>query len=418
VAAVSELEVVDPFRPEDRDDPWPLYRSLQDRLRVFRTPDGAYVLTRYDDCLSLLRDPRSSVSPSSLAPEAVAPYQGNIADFELPVLLFLDPPDHTRLRSLVSKAFTPRVIEELRGHVEELVDAMLDAVVERGRIDVLDDLAYPLPVTVICELLGVPVEDRDQFRPWSSAASRLLDGDLEPAVLNQGLTAVMQIITRLNEQVERRRRHPGEDLISALVAAEEAGDRLSHEELLATLTLLFIAGHETTMNLIGNGVYALLRHPDQLARLKDEPALVRDAVEELLRFDGPVHLTGRVPTEAATVGGVRIPAGHQVVTLLAAANRDPARFADPDRLDVTRADNHHLTFSSGPHFCLGASLARLEAQVALSALVRRLDDWTLLTPAPQYREHFVLRGLQALEMGFTPAPSKAASAGGRGRPRP
>ena len=414
VAAVNELEVIDPFRPEDRDDPWPVYRSLQDRLRVFLTPDGAYVLTRYDDCLSLLRDSRSSVSPSSLSPEAARSFEGNIGEFELPVLLFLDPPDHTRLRGLVSKAFTPRVIEALRAHVEELVDGMIDAVVDRGRIDILDDLAYPLPVTVICELLGVPVEDRDQFRPWSSAASRLLDGDLEPAVMNEGLIAVMQIINCLNQQVEHRRRQPGDDLISALVAAEEAGDRLTHEELLATLTLLFIAGHETTMNLIGNGVYALVRHPDQLQRLKEDPSLVRDAVEELLRFDGPVHLTGRVPTEPIVVGDVSIPAGHQVVTLLAAANRDPAKFHDPDGLDIGRPDNHHLTFSNGPHFCLGASLARLEGQVALATLVRRLDDWTLLTPEPHYREHFVLRGLQSLEIGFTPATSRAGSS--RGRP--
>jgi cytochrome P450 len=404
---MADLEVVDPFRPEDRDDPWALYRSLQDRVPVFLTPDGNYVLTRYDDCLSVLRDPRSSVSASSLSPEVAVKYQTSISDFDLPVLLFLDPPDHSRLRGLVSKAFTPRVIEGLRAHMEQLVDDMLDGVIDRGQMDVMSDLAYPLPVTVICELLGVPVDDRDQFRPWSSAASRLLDGDLEPAVMNEGLVAVMQIINALNQQVEDRRRQPRDDLLSALVAAEEAGDRLTHEELLATVTLLFIAGHETTMNLIGNGVYALLRHPDQLARLKGDPSLVRDAVEELLRFDGPVHLTGRIPTESITVAGVAIPAGFQVVTLLAAANRDPARFAHPDRLDVGRRDNHHLTFSSGPHFCLGASLARLEGQVALTAMLRKLDDWTLLTPEPHYREHFVLRGLQQLEMGFTPAMSRA-----------
>jgi len=404
---MPDLEVVDPFSPDARDDPWPLYRSLQDRLRVFLTPDGAYVLTRYDDCVSLLRDPRSSVSASNLSPEVLARYQGNISDFDLPVLLFQDPPDHTRLRGLVSKAFTPRVMEGLRAHIEQLVDEMLDAVIDGGQMDVLGDLAYPLPVTVICELLGVPVEDRDQFRPWSSAASRLLDGDLEPAVMNEGLIAVMQILNALNQHIEERRRQPRHDLLSALVAAEEAGDRLTHEELLATVTLLFIAGHETTMNLIGNGVYALLRHPDQLARLRNDPSLTKDAIEELLRFDGPVHLTGRIPTEPLTIGEVRIPAGFQVVTLLAAANRDPARFAHPDSLQIDRPDNHHLTFSSGPHFCLGATLARIEGQVALSAMVRKLDDWTLLTAEPHYREHFVLRGLQQLEMGFTPAMSRA-----------
>jgi pimeloyl-[acyl-carrier protein] synthase len=402
---MPELPVVDAFGAEHRDDPWSLYRTLQEESPVFRTPDGAFVLTRYDDCVAVLRDPRSSVSMANLAPEAMTPQTGPY-DIDLPVMLFQDPPDHTRLRALVSKAFTPKVMEGMRTHIEQLVDDLLDVVVEEGRMDVLGDLAYPLPVTVICELLGVPVGDRDQFRPWSSAASRLLDGDLGPAVLNEGLVAAMQIINYLNDQVEDRRRHPRHDLLTALVEAEEAGDRLTHEELLATATLLFVAGHETTMNLIGNGTYALLRHPDQVRRLRDDPSLVRDAVEEMLRFDGPVHLTGRITTQDVTLSGVTIPAGFQAVTLLAAANRDPARFDSPDALDVGRRDNHHITFSSGSHFCLGASLARIEGQVVLSGMLRRLEDWELATPEPRYREHFVLRGLQELEMAFSPALSR------------
>jgi pimeloyl-[acyl-carrier protein] synthase len=356
----------------------------------------------------LLRDQTASVSPSSLSPDAKTEYQSGPYDLDLPVMLFKDPPDHTRLRALVSKAFTPKVMEGMRAHIEQLVDELLDNVAEQGRMEVLADLAYPLPVIVICELLGVPSADRDQFRPWSSAASRLLDADLEPAVLNEGLMGAMQIINYLNDQVEDRRAHPRDDLLTALVQAEEAGDRLTHEELLATVTLLFIAGHETTMNLIGNGTYALLRHPDQLRALREDPGLIKDAVEEMLRFDGPVHLTGRIPTRDLAFQGVTIPKGYSTVTLLAAANRDPSRFDDPDRLELRRPDNHHLTFSVGAHFCLGASLARIEGQIALSGMLRRLEDWQLVTPEPHYREHFVLRGLQELELAFTPALSRAS----------
>jgi cytochrome P450 len=260
-------------------------------------------------------------------------------------------------------------------------------------------LAYPLPVIVICELLGVPVEDRHQFEGWSSDATRLLDGDIDEETFQRGLLASMYFINYFNGLFEERRAAPRDDLLCALLAAEDGGDTLSEEELRSTVLLLFLAGHETTMNLIGNGLFALLTHRDQWARLCADPeGLTASTVEECLRWDGPVHLTGRIATEELEVGGQVFPAKSQVVTLLAAANRDPARFPDPDRFDVGRADNQHLTFSHGIHYCLGAALARLEGQVVFGALARKFPDLRLAVDSSEveYRDHFVLRGLKAL----------------------
>jgi cytochrome P450 len=373
---------VDPFDPSHKSDPHPVYHQLRAAAPVLRNPEmGESVLTRYDDCLAVLRDPRFSSSPE----HRIYPEGAEVPDFRIGmsggdgsgarVLLFLDPPDHTRLRKLVSKAFTPRTVERLRPHIAELVDGILDEAAERGELDVVADLGYTVPVTVICELMGVPVEDRHLFGEWSSDATRLFNGLFED-----------------------RRKHPGDDLVSALLEVEEEGDRLTEGELRSMVVLLFIAGHETTMNLIGNGAYALLRHPDQLRRWQKDPSLTPSAIEELLRYDGPVHVTGRIPTEDIEVNGERFHKGEQLVCLLAAANRDPARFDDPDGLDIGRPDNLHLTFSQGIHYCLGAALARVEGQVALSSLVQRFSELELLTDPVDYREHFVLRGLRELRV--------------------
>lgn len=398
-------DVLDPFAPEFRQDPWPLYRELRATTPVFQAPDGFWILTRHADCSRILREPGWSVDRGNLNAESLAAFsQENPAiQVGVPLMLFLDPPEHTRLRSLVSKAFTPKVVEGLRPRIQQLVDELLDGVEEQGRMDVLADLAYPLPVIVICELLGVPLDDRDQFHGWSTDASRLLDGDLDSETLQRGIFAAMSVINYFNELIEARRTTPGDDLLSALVAAEEEGERLSHEELIATTVLLFIAGHETTMNLIGNGTYALLKHPDQLQRLCDDPALVPTAVEEFLRFDGPVHLTARIPLTDMDFGGVTIRAGDRVGAIVSAANRDPAQFDRPDELDVGRTPNRHLAFSAGPHFCLGAALARVEAQVAFATMVRRFSGLELVTEDVRYRDHFVLRGLDRLEVAFTAA---------------
>lgn len=379
--------------PEEWADPHPHYHRMRAATPIMAVPEwDEFVFTRWEDCERILRDPTMSSDPSKRRLEV--PFM-DFGGMERPSsMLMMDPPDHTRLRKLVSKAFTPRTVEQLRPHVAELVTGMLDEVDPSG-FDLISGLGFPLPVTVICEMLGVPADDRHLFGPWSSDASRMLDGDLDDATIQRGIMAFMQLVNYLNGIFEERRASPRDDLLSALLAAEEEGDRLSEEELRSTVVLLFVAGHETTMNLIGNGTVAMLRQRDQWERLVADPSLAVGAVEECLRFDGPVHLTGRTATVPSVVGGVEIEPGQGLVTLLAAANRDPARFPDPDRLDITRPDNQHLTFSHGIHYCLGAALARLEGQEVFKALAQRFPTLELIEE-PVHREHFVLRGYQAV----------------------
>ncbi len=397
IRSAADLEGLDPFLPEHRRDPYPLYRKLRELDPVHRSPAGPLILTRHADATAVLRDPRFSSNPSHLGGERpqVGPRR-----VDTKVLLFLDPPDHTRLRSLVAKAFTPAVVRRLRPRVEQLVAELLDAAAERGSLELIADLAYPLPVAVICELLGVPAEDRALFGTWSSDASRLLDRDidLDEAAVERGGAAIAGFTEYFGGLIQRRRAEPRDDLLSGLIAAEEDGQRLSWEELFTTIILLYLAGHETTVNLVGNGALALLRHPDQLERLRRDPSLAPLAVEELLRYDSPVHLTARIATTGLAVADVPVPRGDQVIALVAAANHDPAVFADPEGLDVGRRDNRHLSFSAGMHYCLGAALARLEGELAFTALLRRFPRLELTDPDPQLREHFVLRGLRSLNL--------------------
>jgi cytochrome P450 len=288
-------------------------------------------------------------------------------------MLQQDPPNHTRLRKLVSKAFTPRAIERLRARAQQVADELIDAVAPRGEMDVIADLALPVPSTVICEMMGVPLADRDRFTEWTAQATHLLAFMLAPPeVLERGLAAGAALREYFEALIERRRQSLSDDILSDLIRAEEAGDRLSNAELISQSIGLLIAGFETTIGLIGNGVLALLHHPEQLARLQADPGLICGAVEECLRYDGPIALTPRYVHADAEFGGKVIPKDAQVWAILAAANRDPARFADPDGFDVRRTDNAHLAFGGGTHFCLGAHLARMEAQVAIGTLARRL----------------------------------------------
>ena len=380
--------------PEEWPNPHPHYHRMRAATPILLQPEwDQYVFTRWADCERILRDPTMSSDPTNR--RHVVPFSDFGEGVERPrSMLMMDPPDHTRLRKLVSKAFTPRTVEQLRPHVADLVAGMLDHADPAG-FDVIEAVGYPLPVTVICEMLGVPAEDRHLFGPWSSDATRMLDGDLDDATLQRGMLAFMQIVNYLNGIFEERRAAPRDDLLSALLAVEEEGERLSEEELRSTVVLLFIAGHETTTNLIGNGIVALLRNRDQWERLVADPSLAPGAVDEALRYDGPVHLTGRTATVATTIGDVTVEPGQGLLTLLAAANRDPARFTDPDRLDITRPDNQHLAFGHGIHYCLGAALARLEGQEAFKALATRFPSLEL-TEEPVHREHFVLRGYRAV----------------------
>ena len=400
-AALAEANLSSPMLPENRGDPYRIYRFIRDREPVHHAPDGSWVLTRYDHSAALLRDPRFSTNPALLTTGPDLDAMSPVRHVGSSLMMFLDPPDHTRLRSLVSQAFTPRMVESLRPRIQSLVDELLDAVVETGEMDVLEDFAYPLPTVVICELLGVPAEDRDKFKGWSADASRLLDGYLDQAAMDKGMVAGMYLFQYFTDLVEARRSEPRSDLLSALLAAETAGDKLTHAELLSTATLLFIAGFETTMNLVGNGTLALLRNPGEMDRLRDDPGLVRPGVEELMRYDGPVHITARIATTDVEIGGERIRPGEQVVVSLAAANRDPEQFPDPDRLDVSRSPNRHLALGGGPHFCLGAALARIEGQAAFGALLRRFPHLELATEEPTYRDHFVIRGLTDLKVAYS-----------------
>jgi cytochrome P450 len=387
--------------PEFQDDPYPWYALLREAEPVQETPFGVWLLTRHADVTAVVRDPRLSNDPAR-SPLAENPARSGRGELDEGVMLFLDPPDHTRLRGLVSKAFTPRTVERLRARVQQLVDALLDRAADRGRMDVVDDLAYPLPIAVICELLGVPPGDHVTFQGWS----RQLAASLDPAPLKtperaaEVGAAAREFDAYFSDLIAHRRRSPGDDLLSRLIAAEQDGDRLSERELLNTGMFLLVAGHETTVNLVGNGTLALLRHPDQLARLRADPSLDRRAVDELLRYDSPVQITQRFTVDDYEIGGSTVPPGQGLVPLLGAANRDPAVFPEPDRLDLAREGaNRHVAFGGGHHFCLGAALARLEGEIAIGTLVRRFPGLDLAGP-PTRRPAFTLRGLEHLPVAL------------------
>jgi cytochrome P450 len=409
------------YDPTDRrwsSDPWPLYAELRRTDPVQWSERGFWVLARHADCLAVLRDRRASADGSHVdpdkAPEGFASSRNRdraidqvVADAEHDhrPFLFRDPPDHTRLRGLVAKAFTPRMVEELRPRVASLVDTLVDRGLELGRIDAVADFAYPLPVRIICEMLGVPAADQDAFQQWSAALARGLDPEflLTDDVRRARNDALVGFAEYFFGLLADRRRRPGDDLLSGLAQVEDAGDTLSEGELLSTAILLLVAGHETTVNLIAGGLLALLEHPDQLEAVRDDRSVVRSAVEELLRYVSPVQLTGRTMVEDLEVGGATLGRGEFALLLLGSANRDPAAFADPEVLDVTRDDNRHLGFGFGIHHCLGAPLARLEAQVALPSLLRRSRRIELATDTVDYRDNVVLRGLASLPIDLRAA---------------
>jgi hypothetical protein len=407
-----------PFLPEYRRDPYPFLHALRahDPVYFSRVLRG-WILTRYTDVVAVLQSPGFSVERQrSNIFRRLAPLQNLDPDFSqalLRILLMVDAPDHTRLRGLVSKAFTPRMVERLRPRIEGIVGELLDGIEGRDEIDLIETLAYPLPVVVIAEMLGVPAEDRVQLKRWSDHLATVLD----PLQAEDGMSPVQRSFGELREYLRPiladRRREPRDDLISALVTVEEQGQVLTEAELVSLAMLLLAAGNETTTNLIGNAFVALLRHPDERRRLQSDPTLIRSAVDEFLRYDSPVQATDRVALRDCEVGGKAVRAGQIVAVSLAAANRDPEQFPDPDRLDVARGDSRVLSFGHGAHFCLGAALARLEAQAAIAGFLARFPDFDGGTDGLEWKRSIVLRGPLALPLrlgppacaGITPAAS-------------
>ena len=395
------LELLDPAH---RADPYPIYRQLRERGPLALPESNLVVFSSFAECDEVFRHPSSCADrlKSTAAQQAVV--EGAQArPFGTPGFLFLDPPDHTRLRRLVSKAFSPKVVKALESDITALVDGLLDKVEEAGKFEAIGDLAYPLPVAVICRLLGVPVEDEPKF----SWASSLLAQGLDPFVAFTGrpqgfeerLEASLWLRGYLRDLLQQRRAHPAEDLMSGLVAVEEAGDQLTEDEIVATCNLLLIAGHETTVNLIANGILAMLRNRDVWTGLAQDAGQAPAIIEETLRYDPPVQLAGRIAGADMSVGDVRVPKGDIMMLLMAAAHRDPAVIDRPDEFDPHRAAVRHLAFGLGPHFCLGAPLARLEATVALTAVTRRFPH-ARLDGEPSYKPHVTLRGMASLDVGI------------------
>ena len=390
------------FDPANRANPYDLYTALRERGPFTRMNGLIGVVADHETSSKVLRDPAMSSDRSSSQLGQLRQTQRSEVARSVS-FLSMDPPDHTRLRRLVSKAFTAKVIAGMRPKIEAIVDELFAGFAADGQVDIVPQLAYPLPVRIITDMLGVPLADHERFEHWSRMLVRGLDPMMsfgDESILAEIDKASQDLSAYFTDLIAQRRADLGDDLLSQLVLAEEEGEKLTETELVATCILLLVAGHETTANLIANGVLALLRHPAQLSALRADPGLIDRAIDEVLRYDPPVQLTTRVVTQPTTIGSVSVPEGGVLLMLLAAANRDPAVFADPDRFDITRDARKHLSFAAGAHFCLGAPLARLEASVALTAFAQRLADPVLDEESLRYRAHINLRGPEQMVVRF------------------
>jgi len=404
VTETVETPHYNPFQPGFTDDPYPSFTELRERCPVEQHPMGFWALWRHRDVAEVLRAKMSVEERRVLSRAPMREtYEKVFAEFGLPEnrtnssMLDRDPPDHTRLRRLVSQAFTPRAIAQLEPTIQKLVDNSLDAIEEAGSVNLIDALAFPLPFTVITVMMGMPETDTDELRELSSVAVRSLEPAPDEETIRSIVKAQMGLVRIANEAIEWKRKNPADDMLTGLINAEEDGDKLSPEELIAQVILLYVAGHETTVNLIGNGTLALLRDREQLELWRDRPDLDENAVEELLRYDSPVQMSGRVTIEDYEVDGTVIPAGSRIIAGLAAANRDPDAFGDDaDQVRVVRENaRQQVSFGAGIHHCLGASLARMEGRVAMSSLIRRFPDLEL-DGEPKWNGRINLRGLDSL----------------------
>lgn len=395
------------MQPEIRANPYPFYAQLRSQAPVhWDEPMGFWVLTRYADVAFAFSDARFSRAQGlrqgfKRLPESDQPVAEPVYDAFSKMMTYADPPYHTRLRGLVSKAFTPRMIEELRPRIQQLVDDLLDTAQARGQMDVIPDLAYPLPIMVIIEMLGLALEERHHFKEWSDDLFAMLGlVRHSPDLIKKAAQSLTEMTDHIMALSKERASQPQEDLLTGLVTAMEAGDRLTEDELVANIGLILAAGHETTTNLIGNGLLALLRHPDQMQKLRDDPALAPGAVEEILRYDNPVQIVYRSVTEEVELGDQRIGQGQLVNLVVGAANRDPAQFSDPDQFDITRHEGRHMGLGLGIHFCLGAALARLEGELVFNSLLRRFPTMQLAADSLEWQTHPTFRGLKALPVAL------------------
>jgi len=391
-----------PLAPQTYRNPYPRYALLRAKDPVHWSPlMDSWVLSRYEDVDTVLRDHKRFSSDARNRRSARRRQRQSVvaSPSEPPSMLFSDPPDHTRLRALVNKAFIPQAIEALKSRIRAIAEELLDQVQDPAGFDVIETIAYPLPVIVMAELLGVPTRDRVQFKVWSDQRARLLEPTITASEIQVAIQAGREFDAYFMDVINARRKEPRDDLISTLVAVEEAGDKLTQGELLVMLRLLLIAGNETTTNLIGNGLLALLRHPDQLQALRDDPGRMPAAVEELVRYDGPVQVDGRTAMEDMEIKGRHIQKGQSIVVLIGSANHDPDVFRNPERLDITRKEASHIAFGRGIHHCLGAPLARLEGRIAFEAILERFADIRLLTDHPPFKDNIVLRSLRSLPVG-------------------
>ncbi|MDU0070750.1 MULTISPECIES: cytochrome P450 family protein [Bacillus] len=397
------MSKIDFLNKEFIRNPFPVYSEVREQEPVYRflLPSGhyAWIVTRYDDAVKVLSDSKFIANPLHLneADDPAEPPHKKIISRNL---LSVNPADHRRLRRLVQKAFTPRMVERLRGRIEEIANELLDNVQDKGEMNLIEDYAFPLPIIVICEMLGIPHEDQDTFRKWSDV---IMEGVNNPHFEQQSEEVMIAFVDYLRDLIARRRKELKEDLISDLISVEVEGDVLSEHEMYALVFVLIIAGHETTVNLIGNGILALLHHPDQKAKLQNQPELIHSAIEEMLRYDGPAEVSNiRWATEDAKLGGKTIRKGEMLFISFSSANRDPEKFADPDSFNITREANNHLAFGKGVHHCLGAPLARLEGEIAIGTLLRRMPDLRLKTNADflEWRPGMIIRGLKEIPLLF------------------
>ena len=398
----SELPTGVKLTPLDDDfqqSPYPTYDDLRERAPVHHdSVFGRWLLTRHDDVEALLRNRDLCVDPRKAADGTFDQIFLTTLDDREPSMLFLDAPDHTRLRALVSKAFTPRAVNETAPRIQEVVDELLDAVSEREGFDLIGEFAGPLPTIVIAEMLGVDPDDQADFKRWSNSGVQLFDPTLSAEERQRVMEAQGALSDYFQRTIATRRAEPRDDLISSLIAAEEAGEQLTDDEIVTMCGLLLAAGNVTTTDLIGNGVLALLQHPEELRKLRDNPEMIENAVEEMLRYDSPVQQTGRIPMSDVEFGGQTIPAGQSITPQLSAANRDPAAYPEPNRFDISREDVHHHSFGGGAHYCLGAPLARLEARIGIGTLVRRFTRLRLVDGPLEYRRIPTFRGLVKLDV--------------------